>query len=62
MRRSGCWTVLFAALLATCGAVYGVPVAEPSLITTSSTIAIQNLDQQIVQLGDQPGVEELLLV
>ncbi len=30
--------------------------------TTASTIAIVDLDQQIVQAGSEPGVEELLLV
>jgi tetratricopeptide (TPR) repeat protein len=34
--------------------------AEPD--TTASMIAIANLDQQIVQLGNQPGVEDLLLL
>jgi tetratricopeptide (TPR) repeat protein len=62
MRRPGHWAVLFTAVLATCGAAYGTSVAEPPFTTTSSMIAIRNLDQQIAQLGDEPGVEELLLV
>jgi tetratricopeptide (TPR) repeat protein len=32
------------------------------LDTTASTIAIANLDQQILQVGNEPGAEELLLV
>jgi len=55
-------SAVLATVLATYCAAYGAPVAKPSFITTSSTIAIQNLDQQIAQLGDQSGVEELLLV
>jgi tetratricopeptide (TPR) repeat protein len=36
--------------------------AGSSVKTTSSVIAIANLDQQIAQLREEPGVEELLLV
>jgi tetratricopeptide (TPR) repeat protein len=53
---------VLATLLATYCAAYGAQVNEPSFITTSGMIAIRNLDQQIARLGDDPGVEELLLV
>ena len=62
MRHFGYRSAVLATVLATYCAAHGAPVAEPSFITTSSTIAIRNLDQQIAELGDQPGVEELLLV
>ena len=62
MRHFGYRSAVLATALATYCAAFGAPVAEPSFITTSSTIAIRNLDQQIAQLGGQPGVEELLLV
>ena len=62
MRHFGYRSAVLATVFATYCAAYAAPVAEPSFITTSSAIAIRNLDQQIAQLGDQPGVEELLLV
>ncbi len=62
MRHFSYRSAVLATVLATYCAAYSAPVAEPSFITTSSSIAIRNLDQQIAQLGDQPGVEELLLV
>ena len=62
MRHFGYRSAVLATALATYCAAFGAPVAEPSFITTSSTIAIRNLDQQIAQLAGQPGVEELLLV
>ena len=37
-------------------------VADSSLNTTNSVIAIANLDEQIAQLRDEEGVEELLLL
>lgn len=61
MRHFGYRSAVLATVLATYCAAYPAPVAEPSFITTNSTIAIRNLDQQIAQSGDQPGVEELLL-
>lgn len=62
MKRYGKWTALFVAILATCSASHGAQIADPLITTTTNTIAINNLDQQIAQLGDEPGVEELLLV
>ncbi|WP_394846293.1 hypothetical protein LZC95_02365 [Pendulispora brunnea] len=37
------------------------PFLAAPAVTTSSVIAIENLDRQIAQRGDEPGVEELLL-
>jgi tetratricopeptide (TPR) repeat protein len=53
---------LLAAVLASasCGASTNAIDCRPN--TTSSVIAIANLDQQISQLRNEPGVEELLLV
>lgn len=58
------WKVLPLAVLvsATCAVSNEADLADSSLNTTSSGIAIANLDQQIAQLRDEPGVEELLLV
>lgn len=56
------WITCLAALLVTCGAVSGASVVDSPVDTTSGAIAMANLDQQIIQLGDQPGVVELLLV
>lgn len=62
MRRLGQWSAWLAVVVATCSASYGTNVVNSSLDTTSSVIAIANLDQQITQLRDEAGVEELLLV
>ena len=62
MKRYGNWTALLAAILATCSISRSAQVADPLFDTTSSTIAIKNLDQQIDQLGDDPAVVEFLLV
>jgi tetratricopeptide (TPR) repeat protein len=54
----------FAVVLAStaCGARNGSNIADSTINTTSSAIAIANLDQQIQQAGNEIGVEELLLV
>ncbi|MGA7080666.1 MAG: hypothetical protein WBQ43_17425 [Terriglobales bacterium] len=62
MKRYGKWAALFVAILATCSVSHSAQIADPLITTTTSAIAIKNLDQQIAQLGDEPGVEELLLV
>ncbi len=49
-------------LLASCGLANGQRTADSALGTTASVIAIANLDQQIAQLREEPGIEELLLV
>src|SRR5262249_38180286 len=46
----------------TCAVSNDASPTDSSLNTTSSVIAIANLDQQIAQLREEPGVEELLLV
>jgi tetratricopeptide (TPR) repeat protein len=58
------WKALLAAVLAaaTCGASTNTNAIDCTPDTTSSVIAIANLDQQISQLGNHAGVEELLLV
>jgi hypothetical protein len=62
MKRNGKWAALFVAILATCSASPGAQIADPLFTTTTSMIAVENLDQQIAQLGDEPGVVEFLLV
>jgi tetratricopeptide (TPR) repeat protein len=63
MRRRGLWTAWLATALAGCGGTSGKPVPVPSLRpTTSGAIAVANLDDQIARRGDEPGVEELLLL
>lgn len=62
MRRHRQWSAWVAVVVATCSASNGTNVADSALDTTSSVIAIVNLDQQITQLRDEAGVEELLLV
>lgn len=62
MRRLGQWSAWFVVLMATCSASNATKVVDSPLDTTSSVIAIANLNQQITQLRDEPGVEELLLV
>jgi tetratricopeptide (TPR) repeat protein len=54
----------FAVVLASTagGARNGSNIADSTINTTSSAIAIVNLDQQIQQAGNEIGVEELLLV
>jgi tetratricopeptide (TPR) repeat protein len=54
----------FAVMLAsaTCGAKDASKVFESTIDTTTSAIAITNLNQQIRQAGNEAGVEELLLV
>src|SRR5262249_29369928 len=64
MKLFGLWEVLALAVLAsaTCAVSNDASPTDSSLNTTSSVIAIANLDQQIAQLREEPGVEELLLV
>jgi tetratricopeptide (TPR) repeat protein len=63
MRRGGLWTAWLATALAGCGGLSGKPVPVPSLHpTTSGAIAVANLEDQIARQGNQPGVEELLLL
>jgi tetratricopeptide (TPR) repeat protein len=58
------WKVFFAVLVAStiCSAKSGSSMLDSAITTTSSAIAIANLDQQIRQAGNEAGVEELLLV
>jgi len=64
MRILRLWKALVAIVLAstTCSAKNGSNVADSTINTTNSAIAIANLDQQIHQAGNEIGVEELLLV
>ncbi len=62
MRRLGQWSAWLAVAVATCGVSNGTPVADSGVDTTSGVIAVANLDQQMTQLRDEAGVEELLLV
>jgi tetratricopeptide (TPR) repeat protein len=64
MKLFGLWKAFALGVLAsaTCAVSTDAIAAGSSLNTTSSVIAIANLDQQIAQLRDEPGVEELLLV
>jgi tetratricopeptide (TPR) repeat protein len=64
MRILRLWKALVAVVLAatTCGAKDRSNVVDSTINTTSSAIAIANLDQQIHQAGNEIGVEELLLV
>jgi tetratricopeptide (TPR) repeat protein len=56
--------VFFAVALAAtvCSAKNGSNVVDSTINTTTSAIAIANLDQQVRQAGNEAGVEELLLV
>ena len=58
------WKAFFVVALAAtaCSAQDGSNVVDSTINTTSSAIAIANLDQQIRQAGNEIGVEELLLV
>jgi tetratricopeptide (TPR) repeat protein len=62
MKRHEQWNVWLITILATCGVANGANVVDTSRDTTASVVAIANLDQQITQSRDEPGVEELLLV
>jgi tetratricopeptide (TPR) repeat protein len=62
MRRLGQWSAWLAVVVATCSASNGANVVDSARGTTSGAIAIANLDQQITQLRDEAGVDELLLV
>lgn len=46
----------------TCSAKNSASIRDAAINTTSSMIAIANVDQQIRQAGNEAGVEELLLV
>jgi len=58
------WKAFFVVALAAtaCSAQDGSNVVDSTINTTSSAIAIANLDQQIRQAGNEIGVAELLLV
>jgi tetratricopeptide (TPR) repeat protein len=58
------WKVLAVIVFAStvCSAKNRSTVLDSTVNTTSSAIAIANLDQQIRQAGDENGVEELLLL
>jgi tetratricopeptide (TPR) repeat protein len=56
------WKALLAAVVALAGWGASTNAIDCRPNTTSSVIAIANLDQQISQLRNEPGVEELLLV
>jgi tetratricopeptide (TPR) repeat protein len=58
--RSSLLVAVFASV--TCNAATDVTPIDSAVRTTSSSIAIANLDQQIVQSRDEAGVEDLLLV
>src|SRR5258705_370888 len=61
MRRLGSLVAGLGLALAACRESKGAAAIEAPYVTTASTIAIANLDQQIVQRGEAAGVEELLL-
>jgi tetratricopeptide (TPR) repeat protein len=62
MKQLGRWDLWFLGLLVTCVVAEGQRVADSPRDTTASVIAIANLDQQIIQLQEETGIEELLLV
>jgi tetratricopeptide (TPR) repeat protein len=64
MKMLRLWKALLAVVLVsmTCSAEDRSEVVDSTIATTSSAIAIANLDQQIRQAGSDAGVEELLLV
>src|ERR1700730_12536929 len=62
MRRLGQWNGWLTVVVATCCVSNGTTLVDSTIDTTSGMIAIANLDQQITQLRDEAGVEELLLV
>jgi tetratricopeptide (TPR) repeat protein len=62
MTRLGQWIAGLVVLIAICKVSNGTAVFDSAIDTTSGVIAIANLDQQISQLRDETGVEELLLV
>ncbi|HEU4728765.1 MAG TPA: hypothetical protein VFT22_12765 [Kofleriaceae bacterium] len=62
----GRWIAGLVALIAACDGApsrgdAGDPAPEALHLTTSGAIAIANLDHQIAQHGDAPGIEDLLL-
>jgi tetratricopeptide (TPR) repeat protein len=64
MRMLPLWKAFLTVVLAAtaCSAKIGSNVVDSTINTTTSAIAIANLDQQIRQAGNEAGVEELLLV
>lgn len=58
------FSIILAVVIApiTCGAQSTTSLSDSAISTTSGAIAIENLDQQIRQAGNEAGVEELLLV
>ncbi len=61
MKRLGLGITCLGVVLAGCCGLRG-SASDSTPVTTSSTIAIENLNGQIAQLHDEPGVEDLLLV
>jgi hypothetical protein len=58
-----CNAVLVAVVAShTCSAKKSASIRDSAINTTSSMIALANVDQQIRQAGNEAGVEELLLV
>jgi tetratricopeptide (TPR) repeat protein len=62
MTRLGQGIAGLVVVIAICKVSNGTAVFDSAIDTTSGVIAIANLDQQIAQLRDEAGVEELLLV
>jgi tetratricopeptide (TPR) repeat protein len=62
MKRLGPGSIWLLGLLPICGVAAGGKIADRPRDTTASVISIANLDQQIAQLREEPGIEELLLV
>jgi tetratricopeptide (TPR) repeat protein len=62
MMTIGRWSAWILTVLGVCASASCADHANLVRDTTAGVIAIANLDQQIAQLGDEPGVEDLLLV
>src|SRR5260221_7998274 len=62
MRRLRSWALGLGVVLAACSGSKAASGVEVQYLTTAGAIAIENLDQQIAQRGDEAGIEELLLV
>ncbi len=62
MKTIGRWSIWILIVLSVCESARCANHPDPARDTTASAIAIANLNQQIAQLRDDPGVEDLLLV
>jgi tetratricopeptide (TPR) repeat protein len=62
VKKKGGPCISFMGALVLCTMAKGAEKIDVAPDTTAGTIAIVNLDQQIAQAGNAPGVEELLLV